>query len=613
MTKQSLQLIVSFDAELDTPNVEQICEQSIIPLIESLEEDGPKLIFHFNGLLLDYLARRHEGTIQRLGRLIDEGRAEVLGGMFYGGDLRWISDLDVRAQIDMSDGFWESILGEAPLGYYSPELRTAAELPRLLAETRVEYTFVSRTALPTDTRVDSGMAVLSRGGADSVAFVTDALADGQSPLLMETFVSAVKANPAQSLTTLVVKADRLGSLFDENASADSADGRRALKKWLKDLAASDTFELVLPLSSYGHAQALQNVPMQEFARSGEESPLAAMCLACRFIQRVSAELRDAIGLMEDEEKEEFWSDSLATAQRDIFAAQTLSRSLHLNHSEKSYSLRRAAYERALRGAALVDSLIADDEDFMALEEADLNGDSRTEYMAGTRFLQVWFDLHQGRIIHLDDRLSKRSWLDEIGGAGDLSFFFSSLRSSGDADPQAQAESFNHFQIEDVGVDEEAETFFAQTQAETKSGDVAHKLNLDFSLPVAPGSIKVEAVLESSGESSGASLTALGVRIPLALSKAMIMRVDGEAVGGEAAEFNEVQKVIIEEEDKILLTFSFKNPVKIQVAAPVAETRVLLAIAKPGEQSHLQMDILTSEEQSSEDLSTKEVPSQIKES
>ena len=108
----------------------------------------------------------------KLRDLVQAGQIEVLGGLFYSAPPALISEVDVRGHIEMMGQFWESYLGGFPRGFWLPELAWCAEVPRLLQDAGLEYSFASAAQL-VDARDHQGLCVLHRGDQRVALFVLD--------------------------------------------------------------------------------------------------------------------------------------------------------------------------------------------------------------------------------------------------------------------------------------------------------------------------------------------------------------------------------------------------------------------------------------------------------
>jgi 4-alpha-glucanotransferase len=116
-------------------------EQSYRPFLEVLE-DYPDIPFalHTSGPLLEWLVAHHPDYIDRVRRLVEAGRVEILGGGFFEPILTMIPRRDRLGQIQTFSAYLQEIFGTTPRGMWVPERVWEQPLVSDLAEAGVEYT-----------------------------------------------------------------------------------------------------------------------------------------------------------------------------------------------------------------------------------------------------------------------------------------------------------------------------------------------------------------------------------------------------------------------------------------------------------------------------------------
>src|SRR6185436_20831116 len=74
---------------------EEVYELAYRPFVEEVARHaGVRIAFHYSGILLDWLERRHPEYLARLRGLVETGQAEMVGGGFYEPILSAIPDRD---------------------------------------------------------------------------------------------------------------------------------------------------------------------------------------------------------------------------------------------------------------------------------------------------------------------------------------------------------------------------------------------------------------------------------------------------------------------------------------------------------------------------------------
>ncbi len=387
----SLQLVLAHSEPLwaQKAELEETWRSHYGPLFEMVERRGLRIALHLGGHLLDFLARQQEGELLRIKRLAQARQIEVLGGLFYDGAPALLSELDVRGQLQMAMEFWESLLGWAPTGFFLSQLAWSLELPRLCADCGLDYGFVgSHQVLAPGREYASGLGVIERGEQRLAAWVLDAqLSATLTARPVDEWLDALldRASGAPGPLSVWLPARKLVDTTDawRDAFFSALSGGRP------------EVQLVLPGDSYAEARPAQRLRLDE--RCPPELQLgpgitwpdlprlsAAVDTLHRRIQRASGKLKDAIETMEDEELEGSWSDALATAQRLIFSAQGIE-----TYLRPPPALVTEVLARLVRAEAMIDALVQGEDDWVAIEEDDADGDMLEEVFVCTRHLTCW--------------------------------------------------------------------------------------------------------------------------------------------------------------------------------------------------------------------------------
>ena len=429
-----LQVVIPFHQPLSATHAQlaEACERCYIPLIAALEKhESVRVALHFGGHILDYLARSQEGFLLRVKNLCKRGQVEILGGLFYGGIPALLPEFDVRSQIEMSAEFWESFVGVTPKGFWLTELAWAPELPRLLDETALAYGFVASSQVQLPSGPAPSLGSLQRGGHKIAAFLLDsALSQALPARPAVEWMQAVRdvgAKGNEQVLSVWVRAESLGL---EPGTYAWCHEQHWLSQWFTALTEGLQATLVLPQETFPSVHpaqplSLRHVCAPELQAFGADAPasdwadfayqFAEVDTLYRRMLRASAKLREAIGVMEDEELEDRWSDHLATAQRLVFSSQAPD--VYYRGQTPGFNdpnLRDATMARLLRAENIMDNLVQGDEDWLSFEEVDLDDDGVDEEFIATRRLSVWLDAKRGNIRTLENRVTECNVLD-VGG------------------------------------------------------------------------------------------------------------------------------------------------------------------------------------------------------
>lgn len=112
-----------------------------LPFLELLESyPSFRVSLHHTGPLLEWLAKKQPGYLERLGTLVQAGQVELLGGGFYEPILPVIPEADRVGQIDRMSDWLEERFGLRPRGMWLAERVWEPNLPRAMNLAGMEYT-----------------------------------------------------------------------------------------------------------------------------------------------------------------------------------------------------------------------------------------------------------------------------------------------------------------------------------------------------------------------------------------------------------------------------------------------------------------------------------------
>ena len=438
-----IQVIIPFHQPLYTQpeDVAEAVERCYDPLLKGFESrDGLRATFHFGGHLLDYLAREREDFLMRVRELVLAKRVEVLGGFFYGGIPALLPEDDASGQLQMSSEFWGSYLGGSPTGFWLPELAWSVDLPRLMSDSGFEYGFVADSQIREIP--PQGLGMVERGGSRVVAFILDGLLSQRLPTTTaDEWVDAVidragRGSGRHCVCSVWVRAESLGW---EAGTHDWCHRDGWLDQWLDALAGGRSeIMATLPAESFQSGVTAAPIHVEEACATaigayglaggsmrwdGFPRDFVELDTLYRRAMRVSDRLREAISSMEEEELEEDWSDSLATAQRLIFAAQ--SPEAYFRGHQPGFGdprVRDAVTRRLIEATELIDALVQGDEDWIGTEEEDRDGDLRDEIFVGTAHLSAWWVVERGGELRSLDVTRLASNVLDVGTRRDEPFF-----------------------------------------------------------------------------------------------------------------------------------------------------------------------------------------------
>jgi 4-alpha-glucanotransferase len=122
---------------------EQAYEDSYRPFLDLFESYPTlKMGLHTSGPLMEWLDAHHPEYLDRVARLVGEGRIEVIGGAFYEPILSMIPRRDRIGQIQSFSRYLESRLGAQVRGMWIPERVWEQSMTSDLADAGVQYTLL---------------------------------------------------------------------------------------------------------------------------------------------------------------------------------------------------------------------------------------------------------------------------------------------------------------------------------------------------------------------------------------------------------------------------------------------------------------------------------------
>jgi hypothetical protein len=122
---------------------EQAYQDSYLPFLEVFEPyTDLKISLHTSGPLMEWLDENHPEYLDRLAKLVQAGRVEIIGGAFYEPILAMIPSRDRVGQISSFTKWLENRLGGKVNGMWVPERVWEQSFASDIAEAGIEYTLL---------------------------------------------------------------------------------------------------------------------------------------------------------------------------------------------------------------------------------------------------------------------------------------------------------------------------------------------------------------------------------------------------------------------------------------------------------------------------------------
>lgn len=108
-------------------------------LLAALEHPRIRFTYHTSGCLIEWLERNHPEYFDLVGRLVERGQVELLGGGFYEPILPVLPRADALEQLRRMSDYLERRFGVRPRGAWLAERVWEPQLAELLPEAGIEY------------------------------------------------------------------------------------------------------------------------------------------------------------------------------------------------------------------------------------------------------------------------------------------------------------------------------------------------------------------------------------------------------------------------------------------------------------------------------------------
>ncbi|MEQ9503213.1 MAG: DUF1925 domain-containing protein [Deltaproteobacteria bacterium] len=435
------------------------------PLLDALEAHPEvRVTLHYSGALLEWLKTHAPDFMAQIRALVSTPRAELLGGGFYEPVLTQIPEPDATGQLAMMGMFCERYLGVRPRGAWLTERVWEPELPRLLFNQKLAYTFVDdrhfldaglsaeevgghfvteragapvslfpihrslRYAIPFNAPDDVIRTIVESPGDGAVVYADDAEKLGLWPDThrwvfeqgwLERFLAAMDEAQTQGRVETKLPTELLESTPPRGRVYLAQGAYDELMTWALPAAASRERErTALTLEERQLADvATPRVQGRNFgaflAKYPEADRLHKKML--RVSDRMQSEMEVAIDASEGGGLSDEVGDHLGTAQRALYRGQTACVYWHgLFGGIYTAHLRRGAHAALLEAERILDALQQGEDDYVAYEEEDLDLDGREEVVLESRYLHVVVRPHGGgTVVDCDDKLSGLAIADVV--------------------------------------------------------------------------------------------------------------------------------------------------------------------------------------------------------
>lgn len=126
--------------------LERAYRQAYKPFLDVVERHSAiKVNLHHSGILYEWLEENHPDYLERVAKLVREGRVEIMGGGFYEPILAALPEKDQQGQIAKMREYIRAKFGSEAKGFWLAERVWEPQLPKVLAKAAMEYTVLDDT------------------------------------------------------------------------------------------------------------------------------------------------------------------------------------------------------------------------------------------------------------------------------------------------------------------------------------------------------------------------------------------------------------------------------------------------------------------------------------
>jgi alpha-amylase len=431
---------------------QQAYDDSYRPFLDVFERyETLKMSLHTSGSLMEWLNVQQPAYLDRLARLVDQGRVEILGGAFYEPILALIPSRDRVGQIRTYTRWLQNRLGATIRGMWIPERVWEQNFTRDLVDAGIEYTvlddFHFKCAGMTEQQLtghliteDEGRALSVFPGSERLRY-TIPFADPQATI---DYLAQMAETQPDAIAVFGDDGEKFGTwpdtkkhIYDDGWLVRFFDALVHNQDWIKVTTLAEAFENVAPvgkiylpdcsyremtewalpqeqLTQYDHiSHEMQNDPhwqtIKKFVRGGfwrnfKVKYPEADEMYCRMMM-VSRRLQEMLDAGTVGETIEAARTELYRAQCNCGHWHGAFGGLYLPH------LRNAIYKHLIAADTLLDKVAGRNGMWIEASADDFNFDARQEVcLSNDKLMAMLTPSHGGWMTELDVRAIEHNLL-----------------------------------------------------------------------------------------------------------------------------------------------------------------------------------------------------------
>lgn len=213
-------------------------ERAYFPMMDAIDAfPAIRVSMHWSGQLLDWMELHAPDQLERLVRLVKEGRIEILGGLWGGGVLPALPERDIVGQVNATTRWWKSQGDVKVRGAWLPYTAWDPSAARILGRLGLQYTVLEETQFAPPVNPD-GYYLTEREGTALALFCADARLSRMVPetppgrILKQI---ALRARDGARCLVVSMAGEGFGAALDSSATHNFGAGRGWVRRFFQAL------------------------------------------------------------------------------------------------------------------------------------------------------------------------------------------------------------------------------------------------------------------------------------------------------------------------------------------------------------------------------------------
>lgn len=213
-------------------------ERAYFPMLDAIDAfPAIRVSMHWSGQLLEWMELHAPEQLDRLVKLVNDGRIEILGGLWGGAVLPAIPERDIVGQITATGRWWKAQCDNRIRGAWLPYTAWDPSAARILGRLGLQFTVLEESQFSPAVTPD-GYYLTEREGTALALFCADArlaaMVPGASPGRILKQI-ALRARDGARCLVLSMPGEGFGAALDSSATHCFGAGRGWVRKFFQAL------------------------------------------------------------------------------------------------------------------------------------------------------------------------------------------------------------------------------------------------------------------------------------------------------------------------------------------------------------------------------------------